>query len=264
MDGDPYDLAGWPRDLVKVGFNTLVNADTPLAAQRSIANEIGGEGAYAKAQALVRDIKAKHPAIAHMFASGAGLALMRRDSEMTEGLLLRLMARGVVALPIHDSYVVPEKSKGDLLESMAEALQKSVGNNIAISKDYPKSLPQYGGGSLSGGFASLGPAVGFVCVFFPEQRQRDFFGGDSLAVPAETVLGWSGGIAPPEVCKALRHEIRRRNQRHGDVAARVGVSRPQFENILQGRFGASPKVADRIREFLIEGASTVGTAAFIG
>ena len=107
------------------------------------------KGAYAKAQALVRDIVAKHPAIAHMFASGAGLALMRRDSEMTEALLLRLTARGVVALPIHDSYVVAEQSKGDLLESMAEALQKSVGNNVAISKDYPKSLPQYGGPSLA-------------------------------------------------------------------------------------------------------------------
>ena len=73
--------------------------------------------------------------------------------------------------------------------------------------------------------------------------------------------GQSGGIAPPEVSNALRHEMLRRNQRHRDVAARVGVSRPQFENILQGRFGASPKVAGRIREFLIEGASTVGTAA---
>ena len=123
---------GWPRDLVKVGFNTLVNADTPLSAQPAIANEIGGEGAYAKAEALVRDIKAKHPAIAHMFASGAGLALMRRDSEMTEALLLRLTARGVVALPIHDSYVVAEKSKGDLLEGMAAALHNSVGNNVAI------------------------------------------------------------------------------------------------------------------------------------
>ena len=206
-----------------------------------------------------------------MFASGAGLALMRRDSEMTEALLLRLTARGVVALPIHDSYIVAEQSKGDLLEGMAEALQQAVGNNIAISKDYLKSLPQYGDGgdgdggpsfgTLPAGFASLAAPVGFVCVFFPEQRQRDFFGGHSLAVPAEAVLGWSGGIAPPEVCKALRHEMRRRNQRHRDVAARVGVSRPQFENILQGRRGASLQVAGRIREFLIEGASTVGTAA---
>jgi hypothetical protein len=38
--------------------------------------------------------------------------------------------------------------------------------------------------------------VGFVCVFFPEQRQRDFFDGHSLAVPAAAVLGWSSGIAP--------------------------------------------------------------------
>jgi hypothetical protein len=106
-----------------------------------------------------------------------------------------------------------------------------------------------------------GPPVGVVVVIFPAQRQRDFFGAHSLSVSAAAILGWDRGIAPQEVRRALRHEIRRRNQRHRDVAARVGVSRPQFENILQGRFGASSKVAGRIREFLIEGASTVGTAA---
>src|SRR3954451_20703608 len=42
MDGDPYDLVGWPRDLVKVGFNTLVNADTPLGARSRLASNLGG------------------------------------------------------------------------------------------------------------------------------------------------------------------------------------------------------------------------------
>ena len=31
MRGDPYDLPDWPRDLVKLAFNTLVNADTRKA-----------------------------------------------------------------------------------------------------------------------------------------------------------------------------------------------------------------------------------------
>jgi hypothetical protein len=77
MRGDPYNLPDWPRDLVKVAFNTLVNADTRQAAIRSIANEIGGAGAYSKAQTLVREIEAKHTPVAHMFGSGAGLRLMR-------------------------------------------------------------------------------------------------------------------------------------------------------------------------------------------
>jgi hypothetical protein len=39
--------------------------------------------------------------------------------------------------------------------------------------------------------------------------------------------------------------MKRRGHRHAEVAARAGIS-------------ASPEVADRIRNFLIEGALTVG------
>ena len=110
LHGDPYELPGRPRDLVKIAFNTLVNADTRQAAISSIANEIRGEGAFSKAEALVGEIESKHRPIAHMFGSGAGLRLMRRDSDMTERLLLRLIRRGIVPLPIHDSYIVPDRS----------------------------------------------------------------------------------------------------------------------------------------------------------
>ena len=75
--------------MVKIAFNTLVNADTRKAALRSIANRIGGERAYAKAESLIREIEAKHPLIAQMFGSGAGLRLMKRDSDMAEALMLR-------------------------------------------------------------------------------------------------------------------------------------------------------------------------------
>jgi hypothetical protein len=103
--------------------------------------------------------------------------------------------------------------------------------------------------------------MGCMVLFFPELHQRDLFGADALMVPRSAVLGWRGGIAPSGVQKALRHEMLRRRLRHADVAAEVGVSRPQFENILQGRFGASPNAASRIRNFLIGGAKTVGIVA---
>jgi len=146
MYGDPYDLADWPRDLVKTAFNTLVNADTREAAIRSIANGVGGQGAYAKAKSLTGDIEARHPLIAQMFGSGAGLRLMRRDSDMAEALMLRLLKRGVVALPIHDSFIVPNRNsdKGELMEGMAESLHKAVQTSARLSSDYLKSVPQYG------------------------------------------------------------------------------------------------------------------------
>jgi hypothetical protein len=182
MEGDPYDLAGWPRTLVKVALLILVNADNRISAIRAIANKIRGEGAHAKATALVSDIEAKHQPIAHMFGSGAGLMLQRQDGDMTEALLLKLMARGVVALPVHDSYLVPEKAKGELLELMAAELenfgQKTPAisgrrqKTPAISGSYPKHDLQYG--SSSDGFG-VEWMVGHVVVFFPDLAQVDFF-----------------------------------------------------------------------------------------
>jgi hypothetical protein len=136
---------------------------------------------------------------------------------------------------------------------------------------YPKSLPQYGDGGvgdvggpvprpLDDAIPSVS-AVGCIVVFFPESQQRDFFDTTSLAVPASDILGWRSGLAPVGVQKALRHEMHRRGLRHADVAGRIGISRPQFENILQGRFGASRTIASQIRSFLIEGAKTVGTSS---
>ena len=255
MEGDPYDLVGWPRPLVKVALLILVNADNRTSAIRAIANEIRGEGAHAKATALVADIEAKHQPIAHMFGSGAGLALQRQESDMTEALLLKLMARGVVALPVHDSCIVPETAKGELMEAMAAELHNSGQKTSAIAGSYPKYDLQYGN---SGGAPVVEWLVGHVVVFFPDLPQRDFFGSHSMSISAAAVFEWRGGIAPVPVRKALRHEIKRRGHRHAEVAARAGISRPHFENILQGTFGASPEVADRIRNFLVEGAATVG------
>jgi hypothetical protein len=186
---------------------------------------------------------------------------------------LRLANRGVIALPIHDSYIVRDRvtDKGELMEGMAEALHKSVGNKVISSRTYPKSLPQYGDGGGEGGAGVPAPlpledvpsrdVVGCIVVFFPESQQRDFFDTTSLAVPASDILGWRGGLAPVGIQKALRHEMHRRGLRHADVAGRIGISRPQFENILQGRFGASRTIASQIRSFLIEGAKTVGTSS---
>ncbi len=78
LTGDAYTIEGWNRPLVKEAMNTLINADDELSAMRSIAQSIGGKGAFDKAQKLTGQIRAKHPGIADSFGTGAGLRLMRK------------------------------------------------------------------------------------------------------------------------------------------------------------------------------------------
>jgi hypothetical protein len=254
MCDDPYEISGWERNLVKIAFNTLVNADTRLSAVRSIAQEIRGQGAHLKAEQLAQAIEAKHRPIASAFGTGAGLRLMRRDSDMTEHIMLRLIRKDVVVLPIHDSYIVSNSTttKGELMEAMASAMHRFAAKNVVGSGSCRENIPQYGDKPAC---ASLS-----VLVFFPDlPHQGDLFGSDgSLAVPASDVFGWQGGIAPAGIKRGLRHEARRRGLRQVDIASIVGLSRPQLANLQRGRFGASASAAQRIRDFLITGAKTIG------
>jgi hypothetical protein len=149
IDGDAYEIEGWNRPLVKQAVNTLINADDELSAMQSIAQSIGGKGAFARAQTLIRQIKAKHPGIADSFGTGAGLRLMRIDSDMAESVQLGLIARGAVGLPIHDSFIVEERHRGILEEIMDEVFSltlRRIGDSRSSSISLSKKVPQYGGG----------------------------------------------------------------------------------------------------------------------
>ena len=66
-------------------------------------------------------IREKHAPIAKHFGSGAGVKLQYVDSQITEKLLKHFTDRGVVVLPIHDSYVVQEQY-GEELRLVMEQL----------------------------------------------------------------------------------------------------------------------------------------------
>jgi hypothetical protein len=147
LDFDPYDIPGFDRSLAKTAFNTLVNAETELAALRSIANEIGGQGRYARARELILGLKIRNPAISHLFGSGAGLKLQRTDSDMAESVQRDLLRKAIVGLPIHDSHIVQAKHHGVLVEIMDKALNgalKTIGGKVPISMGCPGNVPQYG------------------------------------------------------------------------------------------------------------------------
>lgn len=130
MPADCYAIDGWPRDLVKVAMLTLINATTESKARFSIAHsdrmaqvaEPGSQEALKSAAGLIEAIKRKHAPIAEAFHSDAGARLMRIDSDIAEAVMGTLIARkGIVALPVHDSFLVPASKRDELEQAMAQA-----------------------------------------------------------------------------------------------------------------------------------------------
>jgi len=77
-------------------------------------------------------IEAKHEAIADAFGSGAGLRLQRMDSDLALTIVTGLMEKGVVALPIHDSFIVQERHKEKLFQEMNDRYKDKFGFNPVI------------------------------------------------------------------------------------------------------------------------------------
>jgi hypothetical protein len=155
LEGDPYEVPGIERSLAKLAFNALLNAKSRMSAIRAIAHQRGGNGAYAQARTLIAEIEVRHPAIAATFGTSAGRRLQRQDSDIAEAVLLRLIRQHrTIALPIHDSFLVPACRELALMEAMYHAAQEA-----GIVPSYEK-VPQYGNEPASGSSGRLSDGPG--------------------------------------------------------------------------------------------------------
>ena len=131
LEGDPYEVGAWPAPLVKVAVNIILNARDRLSAVRAVAGKIGGQGAFETARMLLEAIERRHAPIEDWFYSNAGLRLMHTDSQMAEGVLFSLIKRGLIALPLHDGFMVEDRRRGDILEAMAAQLHRAVNQGVS-------------------------------------------------------------------------------------------------------------------------------------
>jgi hypothetical protein len=122
--GDPYELEGWAREIVKLAVLILINAGTWRSARGAVMHKCGLN--QVEAACLIREIKLRHASIERHFHSGAGTWLQRIDSDMAERVELGLLRQGVVALPIHDSFVLPARYESAALEAMDAAFHHVV------------------------------------------------------------------------------------------------------------------------------------------
>lgn len=143
MPRDCYEIYGWPRALVKVAMLTLINAPKIHQARLAIAHsdrmatiaQPGSQSALEKADRLIADIKRIHAPIAASFHSDAGAKLMGIDAVMAETVMnTMILKKGIIVLPIHDSFLVPASKREELLAAMLEAAHQAGVYSIEVNE----------------------------------------------------------------------------------------------------------------------------------
>ena len=148
FEGDPYEIEGFDRSIVKVAFNTLINRDSKKhrgSPAQSLASNL--ELTMSEAMSLESAIYRLHKRISGYFNSGYGLKLQKIDSQMAyEVMKLFILNRNRPVLMIHDSAIVSVRDVEDLKLSMADVyplVLEQESNILRSNKDFypmPKGL----------------------------------------------------------------------------------------------------------------------------
>jgi hypothetical protein len=133
-DREPYNIpalsamaefAGWtPKDLrkaVKKMLIALLNSDKGKRGRpENVALPIEFEPYFTRAE-VASLIAEEHPELVQYFKTGEGKRNQRLDSDIALEILRRLMNQDILALSIHDSFLVQEQHR-DLLNDMMESV----------------------------------------------------------------------------------------------------------------------------------------------
>lgn len=123
---DCYAIGNWPRPLVKKALLVLINAPNFQSALRYLAHcpemvplgPADEQDALHIAARVIADIKAIHQPIAKFFHKDTGARLMRVDSDLAVVVMSKLMRKGILALPVHDSFLVQARHADTLEDTM--------------------------------------------------------------------------------------------------------------------------------------------------
>jgi len=139
LEHDPYAVDGYPRSIVKMAMQVLLNTTKPFPpsnslryylskAQRSKRNRDDSswqdlEITNDYCRTLAEAIAGHSQPIAHYFCQGIGLKLQHIDSIFTSCVLhfMKKNSPSTVVIPIHDSYIVKQSELRRLLDALEYA-----------------------------------------------------------------------------------------------------------------------------------------------
>jgi hypothetical protein len=138
--GDTYRLdeiaeyeaqAGLPPDHFREGVKAITQAlindkDGKAPEQINLDDGLSFRPRFKRLE-VRKMIENKHVLIADAFRTGAGLRLQRKDSDLALDIISELMHRKIVALPIHDSFLVGRDRVAETKITMAMTYKKMFG-----------------------------------------------------------------------------------------------------------------------------------------
>lgn len=130
---DSYALNGFPtehRPLLKTTFQKLINARGRIQAPKT--EELPEGWTWKQILTGMREL---HEPISKHFQSGKGIELQHLDSDIAEQVMMTMMSKGLLVLPVHDSFIVWD-TKADLLRNvMQDAYVAVMGRQIGMKAD---------------------------------------------------------------------------------------------------------------------------------
>ncbi|MBN8535807.1 MAG: hypothetical protein J0M15_02035 [Deltaproteobacteria bacterium] len=115
------------RKLGKAFTNIILNADSRKAAAQAIGKEFADQGIKYKTDLgisipdVIAEITRRHEPIAEYFFSGAGLRLMKVESDICLEVVDRFAQLNKPIIPKHDSFIVKEEDENLLQQTMIDA-----------------------------------------------------------------------------------------------------------------------------------------------
>lgn len=122
---DDYVQAnGLPKKHFRPGIKRLAqvlfNSDKTVCPEHMRLKGVERVRPWFTEDRIVGMLREKHAPIAHEFQSEAWKWTQRQDSELALMVINNLMEKGIVALPIHDSYIVIDGEEEKLVEEMSK------------------------------------------------------------------------------------------------------------------------------------------------
>lgn len=143
-EGDIYACGDAPRKLYKAALLVLINSrptndpyETVSGAFRKMklhySNKFPGCLKKKVLQPIIDDVFKTHNRIVKYFFSDIGLTLQNIDSNITYNILNYFIDRQIVCLPVHDSFIVQQRYREELVEVMRVKYRDQFGYNPVIT-----------------------------------------------------------------------------------------------------------------------------------
>jgi len=130
------------RKLVKKSLNVLLNTASGVEAIGAIKKNLDKDKSIKRPKQLdpknlTDSIKQAHDPIAQWFHKSEGVKLQHIDSQIAEAVMQYFTKKGVVVLPVHDSFLMFPEYEEELREVMQREYQKKNGGmRVGIEKKF--------------------------------------------------------------------------------------------------------------------------------